>query len=52
MKVKIYDGELPTGVSKPTAIKIDGNSSFRGWDPTDPDPNNPYHKFTSPTELE
>ena len=43
MQVKIYDGELPNGVSKPSAIKIDGNSPYRGWDPTDPDPANPYN---------
>ena len=43
-KVKIYDSaSLPAGVVKPTAIKIDENSPNRGWDPTDPDPNNPWH---------
>ena len=43
-KVKIYDSAtLPTGVVKPTPIKIDENSPNRGWDPTDPDPNNPWH---------
>ncbi len=42
--VKIYDSdELPGGIIKPTAIKIDENSPNRGWDPTDPDPNNPWH---------
>ena len=40
--VKIYDGSLPSGVSKPSAPKIDGSSPNRGWDPTDPDPNNPW----------
>ena len=40
--VKIYDGELPLGVTKPTAPKIDGESPNRGWDPTDPDSNNPW----------
>ncbi|MBQ8891765.1 MAG: L,D-transpeptidase family protein [Bacilli bacterium] len=43
MKIKIYDGELPDGVEKPSALKIDENSPFRGWDPTDPDVNNPWH---------
>lgn len=43
MKIKIYDGELPAGVTKPIALKIDGTSPFRGWDPTDPDVNNPWH---------
>ena len=42
MTVKIYDGELPSGITKPTSIKIDGNSPNRGWDPTDPDSNNPW----------
>ena len=43
-KLKIYDGELPNGVIKPIALKIDENSPFRGWDPTDPDINNPWNK--------
>lgn len=42
--VKIYDGNLPSGVSKPSSIKIDENSPNKGWDPTDPDENNPYNK--------
>ena len=42
--VKIYDGNLPAGVTKPTAQKIDGNSPNKGWDPTDPDPANPWNK--------
>ena len=44
MKIKIYDGELPVGIKKPTTFKIDENNPFRGWDPTDPDINNPYNK--------
>jgi len=41
--VKIYDSDsLPPGIIKPTAIKINENSQNRGWDPTDPDPNNPW----------
>lgn len=41
--VKIYDSpNLPDGVVKPSAIKIDENSQNRGWDPTDPDPRNPW----------
>ena len=41
--VKIYDSpSLPVGVTKPSPIKIDENSPNRGWDPTDPDPNNPW----------
>lgn len=40
-KVEIYDGSL-NGITKPTPPKIDTNSANRGWDPTDPDPNNPW----------
>ncbi len=42
--VKIYDGKLPNGITKPSAIKIDGSSPNKGWDPTDPDKNNPWKK--------
>lgn len=43
--VEIYESDtLPEGVTKPTAIKIDVNSENRGWDPTDPDPTNPWKK--------
>ena len=41
--IKIYDGDLPAGISKPEAQKIDENDSRRGWDPTDPDPSNPWN---------
>ena len=41
--VRIYDGNLPSGVTKPSAPKIPADSPNRGWDPTDPDPNNPWH---------
>ena len=42
--VKIYDGPIPAGITKPTAQKIPANSPNRGWDPTDPDKNNPWNK--------
>ena len=41
--VRIYEGSLPAGVNKPSAPYIDPNSPNRGWDPTDPDPNNPWN---------
>ena len=44
MTVKIYDGNLPTGISKPSAPKISASSPNKGWDPTDPDPNNPWNR--------
>ena len=42
--VKIYDGNIPKGVSKPSAQKISADSPNKGWDPTDPDNNNPWKK--------
>ena len=41
-KVHIYDGDIPAGIGKPSAIKIDGSNPNRGWDPTDDDPLNPW----------
>lgn len=40
-KVTIYDSD-ELKVSKPSAPTIDSSSPNRGWDPTDPDPNNPW----------
>lgn len=41
--VHIYDSNsLPAHIDKPTAQKIPYDSPYRGWDPTDPDPNNPW----------
>ena len=43
--VEIYDSDfLPDGVQKPEGIKIDLNNPNKGWDPTDPDENNPWKK--------
>ncbi len=39
----IESDSLPEGVTKPAAIKIDVDSSSRGWDPTDPSPKNPWN---------
>ena len=40
--VKIFDGSGTGPLGKPSAVKIDTSSPNRGWDPTDPDPNNPW----------
>ena len=40
--VKVYDGNLPDGVTKPSAQKLPADSPNKGWDPTDPDPGNPW----------
>lgn len=41
--VEIYDSEDPGPLGKPEAIKIDTNSPNKGWDPTDPDEENPWN---------
>lgn len=44
-QVEIYESDtLPSGVVKPTPIKINVNSENRGWDPTDPNEENPWHE--------
>lgn len=40
-KVVIYNSSKPGPLGKPSAIKVSG---YSGWDPTDPDPANPYKK--------
>jgi len=41
------DADNPGPLGKPTPPTIDVNSPNRGWDPTDPDPENPWHKEAS-----
>lgn len=41
--VEIYDDDDPGPLGKPEAVKIDTDSPIKGWDPTDPDENNPWH---------
>ena len=43
-EVEIYDDAgSPGPLGKPEPFYIDENSEIRGWDPTDPDPNNPWN---------
>lgn len=42
--VEIYEGDLPTNVIVPSFTYIDPESPNRGWDPTDPDVDNPWNK--------
>lgn len=43
--VEVYDDAgNPGPLGKPETIKIPSDSPNRGWDPTDPDENNPWHK--------
>lgn len=45
--VEIVNGSGPRG-SKPA---LASGAQYRGWDPTDPDPNNPYHGYVEPTPV-
>lgn len=43
-EVEIYDDpDSPGPLGKPEPIHIDEESDIRGWDPTDPDPANPWN---------
>lgn len=53
--VEFYSSADPGPLGKPSAQKISGNEACRDWDPTDSDPNNPWHAYnastaTKPTE--
>ncbi len=44
--VEVYDDAANPGpLGKPDTIKIPADSPYKGWDPTDPDVNNPWHHF-------
>lgn len=40
--VEVYDSADPGPLGKPSMPKISADSPFRGWDPTDPNPSNPW----------
>ena len=40
--VEIYDSEDLGNITKPTIQIIDETDPNKGWDPTDPDPKNPW----------
>lgn len=44
--VEIYDDDNPGPLGKPEAEKIDTSDPKKGWDPTDPDAENPWRKLT------
>lgn len=43
--VEVYESEDPGPLGKPSAIYIDPYHFYRGWDPTDPDPLNPWQLY-------
>ena len=48
--VEFYSDSNPGPLGKPSAQKISGNTECRGWDPTDPDANNPWHNVKEKVE--
>ncbi len=40
--VEFYSSSNPGPLGKPSAMKISSYTKYRGWDPTDPNPNNPW----------
>lgn len=46
--VIVYDDTADPGpLGKPEMIKIPVNSQYAGWDPTDPDPSNPWAQYSA-----
>jgi len=43
--VEFYTSEDPGPLGKPDAIKITEHEEYRGWDPTDPNENNPWKEM-------
>lgn len=41
--VEVYEDDDPGPLGKPKAAHIDPESPNKGWDPTDPDEDNPWH---------
>lgn len=46
--VEFYSSSNPGPLGKPTAQKISWNETCRNWDPTDPDPRNPWKNYVQP----
>lgn len=51
-KVEFYSSSNPGPLGKPTAKKISNDEEVRNWDPTDPDPNNPWKDYLKGKEEE
>ena len=52
-QVEFYYSSNPGPLGKPTTRKIsDAPSNIRGWDPTDPDPDNPWPEYLKKLEEE
>ena len=52
-QVEFYSSSNPGPLGKPSTMKIsDAPENVRGWDPTDPDPNNPWPEYLKKLEEE
>lgn len=49
--VEFYEDSNPGPLGKPSLPKISASDPNRNWDPTDPDPNNPWNKKTETTNT-
>ena len=43
-KVEVYDSPDPGPLGKPVSYQVSPDSPYAAWDPTDPDPANPWNK--------
>lgn len=43
--VEFYSSSSPGPLGKPEAPTVSENETCRGWDPSDPDPQNPWHSY-------
>ncbi|HCC04303.1 MAG TPA: hypothetical protein DEP51_05570 [Clostridiales bacterium] len=50
--VEFYGASDPGPLGKPSARKISSNVECRNWDPTDPDPKNPWNGYVEPVKIE
>ena len=50
--VEFYEDENPGPLGKPDGQKISENEELRGWDPTDPDENNPWNPQKIEVQVE
>ena len=51
-KVEFYNDSNPGPLGKPSEQKISSEIEYRNWDPTDPNPNNPWRNYQKEEENE
>lgn len=49
--VEFYSSSYPGPLGKPSSQKISSNEQCRNWDPTDPDPANPWRNYVEPVST-